>query len=181
MFWRLWRDTREVKKLKHLPPDQALDLLEEEARAGASDQWLAAQADVSLRQVSQWRKKKGLSSDQGPVMETLTALRGLAQNYEPKTHATTIAWTEPSYVLREPLDYTQFARACFTLEVLVGFSRAHVAHALGVRVHDIERAIALWRRHLQEHGKKCLGCDALIDDRFGGFCSRRCHDAAVSR
>ena len=114
-------------------------------------------------------------------METLSALRGLAQSYEPHVHATTVAWTEPRFVIREPLDFTQFARACFALEVVVGFSRAEVTRALGVRVHDVERALALWRRHLSDQGTKCLGCDALLDARFGAFCSRRCHDAALER
>lgn len=114
-------------------------------------------------------------------METLSALRGLAESYEPQIHQTKTAWNEPEFVLRQPLDYTLFARTCFTLAVVVGYTTEQIAKALGVRKHDVTLAQTLWRRQLAEHGSKCLGCDVLVDSRFGSFCSRRCHELAINR
>lgn len=163
------------------PPDEALDALIEEARSGVSDDWLAEQADVSIRQVHLWKKKRGIS-DKGSVIETLSALQGLAQQYNPQLHQTSEAfdWETPEFVIRRHLDYTQFARACFALLSTALFTTRQIARAIGTRERDVELAIKLWRRHLSGHGRRCLQCQALVDPKYQEFCSRTCHDHAIN-
>jgi hypothetical protein len=154
-----------------------------QAKAGASDEWLAQQADVSVRQVKLWRKQRGLSSDKKSTQEAMSALQGLALAYEPTAHRTGDAfdWETPEFLLRRPLDYTQYARSCFTLLTIAMFTPRQIARATGTRERDVEQAIALWRRHLSGHGTRCLGCDSLVDTRYTEFCSRICHDRATQR
>jgi hypothetical protein len=168
---------------RELGPDQALDALLDEAKAGASDQWLADKADVSVRQVQLWRKARGLSVDKGPVQQAIGALQGLSQGYEPSVHmtSTTVDFDTPQFVLREPLDYTQYARLCHTLRDSYAFTLKQIAHGTGTRINDVEKAIELWVRWLGTQGAKCLGCDALVDPRFQKECSRSCYDRAISR
>lgn len=168
---------------KDLTPDQALDSLLAEAKAGASDQYLATKADVSLRQVQLWRKRRGIPSDKGPVQEAVSALQGLASAYEPTAHRTSEAfdWETPEFLLRRPLDYTSFARACFTLHTVASFTTRQISRATGTRQRDVEQALDLWRRHLSGHGVRCLGCAVILDPRYGEFCSRSCHDNAPSK
>lgn len=163
---------------KILPPQDALDSLLDEARAGMSDAELAEKADVSLRQVKAWRKKRGLPIDK--AVSTRTALRGLSAHYEPTAHTTTsgIEFECPEFVIREPLDYTAYARACALLFDQAFMSEAQIATATGTRTKDVETALAMWRRHLSMHGVKCLGCNRIVDPRFGSVCSRSCHDQA---
>jgi hypothetical protein len=164
-----------------LGPEEALDALLDEALAGASDHWLAQQADVSLRQVALWRKKRGLVSDKKPGPELASALQGLAPDYDGEAHTTSadLDFETPSYLLRTALDYTQYARACCALTTVAMFSIQQVASATGTNVRDVETALAIWRRHLSSSGRRCLGCAVLLDHRFTEFCSRRCHDHAV--
>lgn len=170
-----------VNRPSDLTPDEALDSLLAEAKAGASDEWLANQADVSIRQVQLWKKRRGVSSDKGPIQEAVSALQGLAQAYEPSLHKTGEAfdWETPEFLLRRPLDYTQYARACFTLSTIAMFTNRQISRATGTRERDVEQAIALWRRHLSGHGRRCLGCEAIVDPRYTEFCSRSCHDRTV--
>lgn len=146
-----------------------------------TDDELAARADVTVRQVQLWKKKRGLT-DKSALQESIGALRGLA-DYEPKTHLTAehLNWDTPTFVLRVPLDYTQYARACFTLQTTASFTTKQIAHATGTKTHDVELALEAWRRHLTARGKRCLGCATLLDHRFTEFCSRTCHDYATKR
>lgn len=164
-------------------PDEALDTLRSEAEAGAPEAWLAEQADVSVRAVRAWKKRRGLPiSEQGVVAENVAALQGLAPFYDPRQHRTVGApdFDTPEFVLRLPLDYTQYARACHTLE-LARFSVAQIASGTGTKPKDVEVALAMWRRHLSSKGQRCLGCNLLLDHRFSEFCSRTCYDAAIRK
>ena len=167
---------------KDLTPDAALDALYDDAVAGATDQWLAARADVSVAMVRRWKKAVDIKAAQRGL-KTVHALRGLAASFEPQRHRTKehLEFSTPAFVLHEALDYTQYARACFTLEVLASFSTEQIASATGTKPVDVATAVAAWRRHLGKRGKSCLGCDVLLDHRFGAFCSRSCHDRALGR
>lgn len=159
-------------------PERALDAVYD-AASQLSDDELAARADVTVRQVQIWKKKRGLS-DKSALQESIGALRGLT-DYEPKAHVTTehLDWETPTFLLRVPLDYTQYARACFALQTTVSFTLKQIAHATGTKPRDVELAIEIWRRHLTARGKRCLGCATLLDHRFTEFCSRSCHDYAT--
>jgi hypothetical protein len=162
-------------------PDRALDLWLSEAQRGRDDDWLARHAGVSVRQVRAWRKRRKIDAPSTqPVVDTLNALRGLTGRFDPAFHraADTVDFETPQYVIRESLDYTQFARAVFTLTAVCAFTPEQVAGALGVRLDDVSRALLIWRRHLSRHGRTCLGCDVLLDRRFGEFCSRSCRETA---
>jgi hypothetical protein len=163
-----------------MQPDKALDALLQDALDGASEQWLAERADVSVQQVRLWKKNRGLSSDKKQMHESLAAIQGLVVDYQPARHMVenTIDFAGPRYVTRQALDYTQFSRMCHVLLESYAFSLRQIAHALGVSRVDVETATALYKRWLKTHGTKCLGCDLLIDVRFSKFCSRTCHDRA---
>lgn len=161
-------------------PNQALDLWITEARRGRDNRWLAEHAGVSQQQVVAWKKKRGLGSAK-PVHEQIESLKGLAGHFDPAAHrvASTIDFETPKYVLRDALDYTQFARAVFSLLVVCEFNVEQISAALGMSQADVNRAVLIWRRHLSQRGRTCLGCKVLLDARFGPFCSRSCHDQAV--
>lgn len=163
---------------KKLKPGDALDCFLDEATAGASDAWLAEQADVSLTQVRRWREQRGLVADKGTLQRGLAALQGLSPTYEPEVHRldSSVVFESPEYLIREALDYSSFAHACYALHRESMMSAGQVASALGVRRVDAELAIVIWKRHLSQHGVKCLGCDQYVDQRYGNFCSRTCHD-----
>lgn len=163
---------------KELGPYEALEALREHAEAGRSNAWLAKKADVSIRQVEIWRKRVGLDPPRGPVREQAQALRGLVAKYDPARHRTEahLDFESPVFVLREALDYTEYARACFALQTVARFSTAQIARATGTRASDVDLALQAWRRHLSKKGRRCLGCDTLLDPRFGEFCSRTCYD-----
>lgn len=163
---------------KELGPYEALDALREHAEAGRSDAWLAKKADVSLRQVQIWKKRNGFDAPRGPVQEQAQALQGLVKGYDPARHRTAehLDFESPVFVLRQALDYTQYARACFTLQTTARFSTAQIARATGTKERDVDLALQAWRRHLSRKGRRCLGCDVLLDTRFGEFCSRTCYD-----
>ncbi len=164
---------------RKLPPEEALDLFLSDAREGMSDTWLAAQADVSIKQVEQWRKKRGLEPDQ--TEPSVSALLGLMPSFDPVKHPVDRpeGWDTPRYLLRQALDYTTMARALYQLVLHGLFTEAEAAKAFGFRPEDVAQALGLWRRRLSEKGQQCLGCNALVDPTYGQFCSRRCHDQAV--
>ncbi len=166
-----------------LKPFDALDSLLDEARAGASDEELARAADVSLTQVRQWREHRGLTPDRRKNQEGVRALLHLGAAYDPVVHhvaeGSLLDFEVPQYVVREALDYTAFARCAHFLFHEAMLSPIQIGQAFGMRTPDVDLAIAAWQRHLGEAGKKCLGCDSLVDRRFGNFCSRSCHDANV--
>jgi hypothetical protein len=163
---------------KKLKPADALDCFLQEARDGATDAWLAEQADVSLTQVRRWRQQRGLVADKGTVQRGLAALQGLSPSYEPEVHRalSSLDFEGPEYVVREALNYTAFAYACYALYRELMLSPTQISHAMGVRKTDVELALLIWKRHLIKHGAKCLGCDQRVDQRYGNFCSRTCHD-----
>jgi len=162
-------------------PDQALDLWISEARRGRDDRWLAEHAGVTKQQVQAWRKKRGLGSSAKPVHDQIEALRGLTGRFDPAAHrvASTVDFETPTYVIRNELDYTQFARAVFSLLAVCEFTPEQISGALGMSLADVNKAVLIWRRHLSRHGRTCLGCNVLLDRRFGEFCSRSCHDHAI--
>lgn len=159
---------------RKLAPHEALDCYLQEARDGASDAWLAERADVSIRQVRLWKAERHIES---PGTGEPSALQGLARDYLPHQHpvASQLDWDSPRFVLREPLDYTLYSRACATLRH-ERFTVIQISRATGTRVEDVELALELWQRHLDRRGVHCEGCDALVDARFGPFCSKACHD-----
>jgi hypothetical protein len=163
---------------KKLRPGDALDCLLDEARAGASDAWLAEHADVSLTQVRRWREQRGLVADKGTLQRGLAALQGLSPVYDPEVHTvdSSVVFEAPEYVVREALDYSAFSHACYALHRESMMGAGQVASALGVRRVDVELALVIWKRHLSAQGTKCLGCDQRVDQRYGNFCSRTCHD-----
>lgn len=169
-----------MEKPEELTPYEALDRFAEEAKAGADDAWLAKKAFVSVRQVQSWKRARGLSG-KAPVREAVEALQGLARAYEPAAHQTgqALDWETPEFVLRQALDYTQYARAVFSLITTARFTPRQVARATGTRESDVDQALQLWRRHLSTNGRRCLGCPTLVDPRFAEFCSRSCHDRAT--
>ncbi len=168
---------------KKLSPIDALDCFLDAARQGAEESWLAEQADVSVRQVRQWKKMRGFDLDNRTTARGVQALVTLSSTYEPSAHHTAadLAFEVPEFVVREPLQYSAFARACFHLYHEAMLSPGQVAQAMGVRVSDVDLALLSWRRHLRELSQKCLGCDTLLDPRFGSFCSRSCHDQHIPR
>jgi hypothetical protein len=157
-------------------PEQVLDQFLAEARMGATNEWLAQKTGVSLRFIEHWRRRRDLPLNQP---ETLSALIGLIAAYDPQQHRTStdLDWETPAFLLRQPIQYTMFAKTVFDLTTLTELGPELLSQALGVRTKDIEHAVMLWRRHLSQSGRKCLGCDALVDPRFGAFCSRSCHDS----
>lgn len=163
-------------------PSDLLDAFLDDAREGASDDWLCEQANVSVSHVRAWRKQRGLIPDKGETQRGLAALQTLGQ-YDPTTHHTAadLDFEVPQYVVRVALGYTGFAHAAWHLFREAMLSPAQIAAALGVRVADVDLALAAWKRHLSAHGTKCLGCATLIDSRFGNFCSRTCHEQHIPR
>jgi hypothetical protein len=153
-------------------PEEALEAFLDDARAGCSDQWLAEQTDLSVRQVQLWRKSRGLSSDKGPIQQTVDALSGLTVSYEPAQHMSesSILFEGPKYVMREALDYTQYARMCFVLTESYAFSLRQICHATGTRIGDVNPASKMARRHLGLHGRAVLGCTEGVVRCLDGAC-----------
>lgn len=155
-----------------------LDELEDEARAGASDAYLARAAGTSVENVRSWRKTKKIrrSSKKEEIISTLAAL-DLGEGYSPKLHVvdTSIAggtWEPPEYVLRDALDYTTMARLVYDL-VVDGEDVSALAAGLGFRPRDIALAYETYERHLLgPSGRKCERCGRSYDRAFGE--ERRC-------
>lgn len=111
----------------------------------------------------------------------ISALKGLLQSYEPQKHSVhpQAAWETPRYVLRAPLRYTLLARALHQLLVTDFWTTEDLAEAFGLRLSDVEAAVRVFRRRLEQLGHLCRGgCGAPVDPAFGEYCSRRCHASA---
>jgi hypothetical protein len=162
-----------------------LDPFLDEARAGAKPSWLAEISGVNVRFVYGWLRYHKITYDRtstAKAIEKADALQGLVANYEPQMHRVdgSLDWDAPEYVIREPLNYTQFSRACYHMLVSLEMTVDQLASGLGVRPQDVRSAVEVWKKHLRSKGTKCLVCDTIIDTRFGEFCSRRCKDEALT-
>lgn len=176
---------RRLKRTAQLSQQESFERLEkflEEAEAGAPDEWLALQAGVTLDSVLWWRREKGITHKRGPrtAKDTLMAA-GFGLKFDPALHAADSdlngAWAAPQYLLRKPITYREFCRHIYVLHVHLGTGPELLSEAFGVRPMDIELAISVWNRHLQEKGTPCATCRELTDPRYSKYCSVRCAEA----
>lgn len=175
------RKLKRTAQLSRQESYERLDVFEEEARAGAPDDWLARQAGVSLESVLWWRRERNLKRKRGPkrpeqVMTTWAAGFGLP--YDSRMHAAKSElgglWEAPEYVLRSEIRYVEFCRHLHALHIQLGSGPDILSRAFGIRPRDVELALAVWERHLNELNTPCTTCGGLIDPRYGSFCSVRC-------
>lgn len=174
--------TRKLKRTSQLSQQESferLDLMLDEAQAGAPDEWLATQAGVTLDSVLWWRRERGIQRQRGPKPRA-DALRaaGFGTRFDSALHAAESdfdgQWEAPQFLLRKAINYTEFCRHVYSLHVILGTGPELMSEALGVRPKDIELALSVWNRHLKNVGTKCLECKELTDPRYGVFCSVRC-------
>lgn len=175
--------TRVVRKTTQLSKQESferLDVLLQEAVAGAPDEWLARQAAVSLDSVLWWRREKGIQRKRGPIRaaEKQAWAAGFGLPYDPQMHAATSdfkgLWEAPEYVLRTPIRYREFCRHLYALHIQMGTGPELLGLSFGVRPRDVELAIAVWGRHLREINQPCASCPELVDPHYGKYCSTRC-------
>lgn len=159
----------------------ALDVYTDEAQAGASDSWLAERAETSMGIVTKWRTARAIPKalvQQDP----LRSIQNLAMSYDPAMHTVGSVfdgnWTAPTYVIRKPLNYSVLCRIIHHATHEVGLDPATVADGLGLREQDVQRAASAWIAHLRRKGRKCKGCETVVDPKNGPFCTKRCHDVA---
>jgi hypothetical protein len=173
---------RKLKRTAQLSQQESferLDILLEEAQAGAPDDWLAAQAGVTLDSVLWWRRERNIRHPKGPKarVDVLRAA-GFGIRFDSALHAADSdfdgQWESPHFLLRKAINYTEFCRHVYALHVLLGTGPELLSESIGVRPKDIELALAVWGRHLKKVGKKCPTCKELTDPRYGAFCSVRC-------
>lgn len=158
-----------------------LDELEAEANAGASDEFLARTAAVTLETVRAWRSarkiKKSRKRQETPDEIQALDLDGLSYNAELHITQSSIAgghWEPPQYVLRDPLSYTDTCRLIHVL-MRAGEPVEAISAGIGIRTKDVEYAAEVWDRHLLRVGRKCASCSSIYDPAFGerDLC-RRC-------
>lgn len=161
-----------------------LDQYSEEAQAGATDEWLHSMTEVPHPVISRWRIARGLKRI-AVAPETITAIQNLAQTYAPSMHTVGSAfqgqWQPPQYVLRKPLNYTLLCRSIHHLLYDVGFSVEQASEALGIRESDVALASQAWVAYLKRRGRKCSGCEAIVDPQNGPYCTKRCEDDASTQ
>ena len=161
----------------------ALDQFTDEAIAGATDDWLAEHAETSISMVTRWRNERGIQKVVTP--DPLVAIQNLSSSYDPAMHVVGSVfegnWSPPQYVIRSPMNYTEFCRIVHMATHDAGIDTASVASGLGVREQDVSRAAAAWKAHLKRRGRRCQGCNTVVDPKFGPFCMKRCRDAAAQK
>lgn len=159
-----------------------LDEVVAEARAGASDDFLARAVSVTVDAVRAWRKARNIKRVRRKKSETVDAVLAVdidGTRTDAAMHVVddSIAigtWEPPQFVLRDPLAYTDFCR------VMHGLREANepgevIAAALGFRPRDIELGIEVWQRHLDAVGRVCSRCQKIYDPAHGTKTTcRRC-------
>lgn len=171
------------------PLDEAmriLDSLRAEAEAGMTTEALADKAGVSRLAVREWRRARGVPEPAfADVLENVRAVSLLPADNRSALHYvrelglateldSPVPWEPTEYVIHSPLNYTEFTRHVYFLHTRLGSDVQTLAQALGVRERDIELAIAIERRHLEQHGRTCRACAYPVDPRYGLFCSVTC-------
>lgn len=170
-----------MKSRKRLEQHYAdLDQWTDEAKAGASDAWLAERAETSMSIVSKWRQERGLQRAL-VQQDQLQALQNLAATYDPSMHAVGSVfdgkWNPPEYLIRHPLNYTVLCRIVHHATHDIGLEPSVVAEGLGLREQDVQRAASAWIAHLRRRGRKCEGCNTIVDPKNGLYCTKRCENA----
>jgi hypothetical protein len=159
---------------------ERLDSFLDEAKAGAPDDWLARQANVSKEAVLWWRKEREIKRPRGrpTTQDRVLWAAGFGTEFNPQLHAAESElqgqWEAPEYLLRTPINYTHFCRHVHALHELLGSGPGLISASLGVRVRDVELALLVWKRHLREVGTPCVRCGAVLDPRYGKVCSTAC-------
>lgn len=150
-----------------------LDELIDEATAGASDAALAQAAGVTMESVLAWRKKRKISRRKKPEQaDAVLALDPTGSTFAAALHEVeedSIAggtWELPQFVLRDALNYTEFARLLYEMRSM-GEMAETIAAAFGLRVKDITLAEEIWKRHLRQNGVVCENCKRIFDARYG--------------
>lgn len=158
-----------------------LDAWHEEASAGMPDDALATAANVSMYSVLEWRKLRKISRLKGPrrlQKNNTWAIDSFGDSYSPSLHAVDTKlkgqWEIPEFALRTALNYDLLTRSLYHLHFDLGMEADALASAFGLRVRDIEMAIAVEVSHLQKVGSKCSNCGRPCDPVYGKECSARC-------
>lgn len=80
----------------------------------------------------------------------------------------------PARVDRRPISYDLLAYFVNELGALPLATDDNLAMAFGLRVEDVGRAAAAWRRHVERAGVPCPGCGAPMDPAFSTKCAVTC-------
>lgn len=175
-----------VHRGRRVDMEEACELLDpyiRHAEAGASDRWLAVQTQLPQTTVASWRRHRGVDRrsyerEHGLARSRLGAL-DLFRDDDSEDFGIQLAeaspvlgqWRPPDIMLRQPLDYDSLARFLHFLNAELPASPAQLATAFGFQKQDIEMAIELHRRRLQEIGRLCKRCGVPTEDKY---CSARC-------
>lgn len=158
-----------------------LDAFRAEAEAGMPDESLARAANTSLTAVLEWRKSRGIKRRKGHERRReieVWAMDPFGNGYVSDIQRTESMlkgqWDLPEYVLRLPLDYDQLTRAVHFLHFQLGMAPEVLSRAIGLRLRDIEMAIAVEAAHLSANGRNCVVCAQVCDPQYGNTCSLKC-------
>jgi hypothetical protein len=143
-----------MNKLRREESFARLDDLHREAEAGAPDEFLAKEAEVSMNAVKKWRQANKLVRARGPrasEAKAQWALGFLGQPVEDvlmRSQRSPIRgeWEPPEYVLRGTVKYPDLVRQIHFLHRRGGFSPSTIAEAHGYTLRTVEHAIALGDR-----------------------------------
>lgn len=132
--------------------DEKLDPYREDAVAGVTDEMLAKRTELTPHQVARWRRRHSIERTPGRRSREehvrIAAVELFGRPRDPavmKTSGGALGtWQVPEYLLRDPLDYSCFAEVC-THALEAGVPQNGIAAGLGVRVEDVQHAVALWR------------------------------------
>jgi len=158
-----------------------LDHWLEEAQAGMPDDSLARAANVSMTAVLEWRKARGVKRKRGwqarreaDVWAMDAFGDGFISEIQQAQSQLKGAWDLPEYVLRLPLKYDSLCRAAYHLAADLGMTPDEIAGAIGLRIRDVEMAIAVETAYLTRVSISCSNCGRPCDPNYGEFCSTRC-------
>lgn len=160
-----------------------LDAFVEEAGAGMLDEHLADLAKTSISAVREWRKTRRIPApNPAQVLERMKAHVLVPGDPERAVHflrertgaATPGTWVPVQYVIRVPLEYSEFTRHVYHLHHHLGSDVATIARSLGVREKDVDLAIAAEAHHLRSCSKPCSTCGTAMDPAYGAYCSWAC-------
>lgn len=138
---------------------KALDAYTTQAESGVLDTVLAKHVGVTRTAVKKWRASRGIHRPRGPrsaSAQTATAIRLLGSPITPdplhRTMTSVVGgqWSPPEFLLRQPIDYTQFARLSRSL-LDQGYRIHEISMAFGFGEQDIETATTI---HLDRHPRR---------------------------